>query len=122
MIQEVAGWGTTQYYFDTLFPRIPEVARREIVARLEDMGLPTKSGGATGAGAPKGDSGNKRPPSVKAALSVNLGQRAPHRADVREQVCASLRVKNCAFDLMNELLILRKLCWCLCECLCQVSI
>lgn len=73
-----------QYYFDTLFPRVPEVARRQIIAALDSMSLPSKSSGATGAGAPKDTGQSKRPPSVKAALSVNLGQRAPHRADARE--------------------------------------
>eukprot|EP00959_Pyramimonas_sp_CCMP1952_P192760 4030607-Pyramimonas_sp.AAC.1 len=52
------------------------------------MGLPTKAvgGGGTGLGPNRNnDSGIRRPPSVKAALSVNLGQRAPHRADAREE-------------------------------------
>lgn len=73
-----------QYYFDTLFPRIPEVARREILSQLEYRGLPTKGSGSTGT-TKQPDTGVRRPPSVKAALSVNLGQRAPHRAGQREE-------------------------------------
>lgn len=73
-----------QYYFDTLFPRIPEVARRDILAQLEYRGLPTKGSGATGT-TKQPDSGVRRPPSVKASLSVNLGQRAPHRSGQREE-------------------------------------
>mmetsp|Transcript_25587 Transcript_25587/g.35323 ORF Transcript_25587/g.35323 Transcript_25587/m.35323 type:complete len:337 (-) Transcript_25587:294-1304(-) len=75
-----------QYYFDTIMPRIPEVARRNILRELENRGLPTKSSGATGASGRSAEAtgASRRPPSVKAALSVNLGQRAPHRADVRE--------------------------------------
>ncbi|KAK3251228.1 hypothetical protein CYMTET_39426 [Cymbomonas tetramitiformis] len=76
-----------QSYFDTLFPRIPEVAKRQAIKRLGEMGLPTTAvgGGGTGLGGRADPGQSRRPPSVKAALSVNLGQRAPHRADNREQ-------------------------------------
>ncbi|XP_068647980.1 pre-mRNA splicing factor SR-like 1 [Aristolochia californica] len=74
-----------QYYFDTLFPRIPVPIMRQIVANLERMKLPTKHSGVTGESTRHGsDDTARRPPSVKAALSVSFGQRAPHRASTRD--------------------------------------
>ncbi|CAK7338792.1 unnamed protein product [Dovyalis caffra] len=74
-----------QYYFDTLFPRIPVPVLRQITSNLEKMKLPTKISGATGDGNRHGsDDTARRPPSVKAALSVSFGQRAPHRASTRD--------------------------------------
>ncbi|BBG92726.1 PRP38 family protein [Prunus dulcis] len=74
-----------QYYFDTLFPRIPVPVLRQIVAHLEKMKLPTKLSGITGEATRHGsDDTARRPPSVKAALSVSFGQRAPHRASTRD--------------------------------------
>ncbi|KAJ6766762.1 hypothetical protein OIU79_022679 [Salix purpurea] len=74
-----------QYYFDTLFPRIPVPVLRQIISNLEKMKLPTKISGATGDGNRHGsDDTARRPPSVKAALSVSFGQRAPHRASTRD--------------------------------------
>ncbi|KAJ6926286.1 hypothetical protein NC651_010649 [Populus alba x Populus x berolinensis] len=74
-----------QYYFDTLFPRIPVPVLRQITANLEMMKLPTKISGSTGDGNRHGsDDTARRPPSVKAALSVSFGQRAPHRASTRD--------------------------------------
>ena len=76
-----------QYYFETIFPRCPEVTRRRLVERVVKLGFDDKPLGCAGCGgsrraeAPSG----KRPPSVKAALSVNLGQRAPHVAGVTER-------------------------------------
>ena len=76
-----------QYYFETIFPRCPEVTRRRLVERVVKLGFDDKPLGCGGCGgsrraeAPSG----KRPPSVKAALSVNLGQRAPHVAGVTER-------------------------------------
>ena len=76
-----------QYYFETIFPRCPEVTRRRLVERVVKLGYDDKPLGCGGCGgsrraeAPSG----KRPPSVKAALSVNLGQRAPHVAGVTER-------------------------------------
>ncbi|KAJ6861827.1 hypothetical protein NC651_037781 [Populus alba x Populus x berolinensis] len=70
-----------QYYFDTLFPRIPVPVMRQITSNLEKLKLPTKISGSTGDGNRHGsDDTARRPPSVKAALSVSFGQRAPHRA------------------------------------------
>eukprot|EP00898_Chlorokybus_atmophyticus_P001174 jgi/Chlat1/2057/Chrsp17S02528 len=76
-----------QYYFETLFPRIPVLVVREITTTLESLGLPTKAlgGGGTGAASRRGtEEPIRRPPSVKAALSVSMGQRAPHRSNAVE--------------------------------------
>lgn len=74
----------TQYYFDTLFPRIPVPVLRTIVASLESMKLPSKHCGVTGETTRGSEETARRPPSVKAALSVSFGQRAPHRASTRD--------------------------------------
>ncbi|XP_028784637.1 pre-mRNA splicing factor SR-like 1 isoform X1 [Neltuma alba] len=74
-----------QYYFDTLFPRIPVPVMRQIVSNLEKLKLPTTHSGSTGECTRHGsDETARRPPSVKAALSVSFGQRAPHRASTRD--------------------------------------
>ncbi|XP_017626334.1 pre-mRNA splicing factor SR-like 1 isoform X1 [Gossypium arboreum] len=74
-----------QYYFDTLFPRIPVPVLRQVTSNLEKMKLPTKPSGSTGDNNRHGsDDTARRPPSVKAALSVSFGQRAPHRASTRD--------------------------------------
>lgn len=73
-----------QYYFDTLFPRIPVPVMRSITANLEKLKLPTKHCGVTGESTRGSDDMARRPPSVKAALSVSFGQRAPHRASTRD--------------------------------------
>ena len=78
----------TQFYFETIFPRIPTKVGTEIQEELKVMGLPTKGKGNGGAGGTdrRGvDDGNKRPASVKASLSVAFGQRAPNRAGAREE-------------------------------------
>ena len=69
-----------QHYFETIFPRIPEVTRRTLVKAIEERGLNTQPAGLGGVGGAsrRGDDGRARPQSVKAALSVNVGQRAPH--------------------------------------------
>ncbi|KAL5211318.1 hypothetical protein ABZP36_022165 [Zizania latifolia] len=49
------------------------------------MKLPTKQSGMTGdSSRPGSDDIARRPPSVKASLSVSFGQRAPHRASTRD--------------------------------------
>lgn len=73
-----------QYYFDTLFPRIPVLVLRTVVANLESMKLPSKHCGVTGETTRGCDETARRPPSVKAALSVSFGQRAPHRTSTRD--------------------------------------
>lgn len=73
-----------QYYFDTLFPRIPVPVMRLIQANLEKLKLPTKHAGVTGETTRGSDDTARRPPSVKASLSVSFGQRAPHRASTRD--------------------------------------
>lgn len=74
-----------QYYFDTLFPRIPVPVMRQIVSNLERLKMSTQSSGVTGTGSRHATEDTaRRPPSVKAALSVSFGQRAPHRASTRD--------------------------------------
>lgn len=74
-----------QYYFDTLFPRIPVPVMRQVVTNLEKLKLPTKHSGVTGDTTRHGsDDTARRPPSVKAALSVSFGQHAPHLASTRD--------------------------------------
>eukprot|EP00884_Botryococcus_braunii_P000002 jgi/Botrbrau1/10001/Bobra.0012s0090.1 len=77
-----------QYYFETIFPRIPKPVQDSFVKRFAELGLPTKPVGNAGQGGPdrRGvDEGNRRPASVKASLSVAFGQRAPNRSGVREE-------------------------------------
>ncbi|XP_044955988.1 pre-mRNA splicing factor SR-like 1 isoform X1 [Hordeum vulgare subsp. vulgare] len=74
-----------QYYFDSLLPRVPLLILRQVTAHLEKMKLPTKQSGITGDSSRLGsDDTARRPPSVKASLSVSFGQRAPHRASTRD--------------------------------------
>ncbi|KAL3156476.1 hypothetical protein ABBQ38_000781 [Trebouxia sp. C0009 RCD-2024] len=77
-----------QYYFETIFPRIPKPVNDEWMGSLRSMGLPAKAMGNGGQGGPdrRGlDEPNRRPASVKASLSVAFGQRAPNRATAREE-------------------------------------
>lgn len=77
-----------QYYFETIFPRIPKPVNDEWIGNLRGMGLPAKAVGNGGQGGPdrRGlDEPNRRPASVKASLSVAFGQRAPNRATAREE-------------------------------------
>lgn len=48
------------------------------------MKLPTKPSGSTGDSSRGSEETARRPPSVKASLSVSFGQRAPHRASTRD--------------------------------------
>ncbi|CAH9106087.1 unnamed protein product [Cuscuta europaea] len=73
-----------QYYFDTLLPRIPVPIMRTMVSNLEKMKFPTKPSGSTGDSSRGSEETARRPPSVKASLSVSFGQRAPHRASTRD--------------------------------------
>lgn len=65
----VPGWGwCAQYYFETLFPRIPKLVSNDVSTKLEAVGLPSKAVGNAGQGG--GDrrgieEGNRRPASVK---------------------------------------------------------
>ncbi|KAK9819895.1 hypothetical protein WJX72_003744 [[Myrmecia] bisecta] len=77
-----------QYYFETIFPRIPKPVGDDFVRKLQGMGLPTKAvgNGGQGGGDRRGvDEPNRRPASVKASLSVAFGQRAPNRSTAREE-------------------------------------
>ena len=68
-----------QYYFETIFPRIPEVTRRAMAEKIRQLGFSDKPAGCGGlGGSRRGGDGSGRVQSVKEALSVNLGQRAPH--------------------------------------------
>ena len=65
-----------QYYFETIFPRIPKRIEQDIQDKLRDRGLPTvprKNGGQGGPDRRGVDEPNKRPASVKASLSVSFG-------------------------------------------------
>lgn len=76
-----------QYYFETIFPRIPVKIVDEIEDRLKSMGLPTRAVGNGGQGGEDRRGvmeSAARPASVKQSLSVALGQRAPNRAQARE--------------------------------------
>lgn len=57
---------------------------RNVVSNLESMKLPSKHCGVTGETTRGGEETARRPPSVKAALSVSFGQRAPHRTLTRD--------------------------------------
>ena len=77
-----------QYYFETIFPRIPKKVSDGIIDYLKQHNLPTVGRGNGGVGGPdrRGvDEPNRRPASVKASLSVAFGQRAPNRAGAREE-------------------------------------
>lgn len=87
-----------QYYFDTLFPRIPVPVLRSVVSNLEKLKLPTKHSGSTGEMTRGSDETARRPPSVKAALSVSFGQRAPHRASTRDSSPVRRTVSSSPYD------------------------
>jgi hypothetical protein len=62
-----SGW-CAQYYFETIFPRIPKPVGNDISTKLQALGLPSKAVGNAGQGG--GDrrgieEGNRRPASVK---------------------------------------------------------
>ena len=66
-----------QNYFETIFPRIPEVARREIVARIKELGFSDRGRGCGGQGGSRRQDTNGRPQSVKHSLASHVGRRAP---------------------------------------------
>lgn len=77
-----------QYYFESIFPRVPKPIQDNFVSKLTSMGLPSKAVGNGGQGGTdrRGiEEPNRRPASVKASLSVAFGQRAPNRATAREE-------------------------------------
>ena len=76
-----------QYYFETIFPRVPKLVSDEIKSQLHRLKLPTEPVGNGGQGGRnrRGGSSNARPASVKASLSVAFAQRAPNRAGAREE-------------------------------------
>ena len=63
--------GCVQYYFETIFPRIPKLVQDQFETKLTTMGLPSKAVGNAGQGGPdrRGiEEANRRPASVKASL------------------------------------------------------
>ena len=61
-----------QYYFETIFPRIPKPVHDQFVLNLTGMGQPTKAVGNGGQGGTdrRGvDEPNRRPASVKVCTS-----------------------------------------------------
>jgi hypothetical protein len=78
-------WGA-QYYFETIFPRIPKPVENDMIARLTGQGLPAKALGNGGQGGPdrRGvEEPNRRPASVKVrrlCLSSALPAPPPRRA------------------------------------------
>lgn len=75
-----------QSYFGTIFPRIPEVTRRELVKTVEQQGfgsIPVGCGG-TGGHSRRGEK-RQAPQSVNAALSANLNRRAPNAVSGTDQ-------------------------------------
>jgi len=77
-----------QYYFETIFPRIPKKVMDDMAEELKQRNLPTTGKGNAGQGGADrrgADDGNRRPASVKASLSVSFGQRAPNRSGAREE-------------------------------------
>jgi hypothetical protein len=69
-------WGpcvAAQYYFETIFPRIPKPVHDDFVSKLTALGLPSKAVGNAGQGGTdrRGiEEANRRPASVKASLLV----------------------------------------------------
>ena len=69
-------WGpcvAAQYYFETIFPRIPKPVHDDFVSKLTALGLPSRAVGNAGQGGTdrRGiEEANRRPASVKASLSV----------------------------------------------------
>ena len=60
-----------QFYFETIFPRIPKPVHDDFVSKLISMGLPSKAvrnGGQGGVDRRGVEEGNRRPASVKASL------------------------------------------------------
>ena len=62
---------TAQYYFETIFPRVPKPQQDDFVSKLTSMGLPSRAVGNGGQGGTdrRGiEEANRRPASVKASL------------------------------------------------------
>ena len=72
-----------QRYFETILPRIPEVARREIVERIKELGYSDKGLGCGGKGGSR-IAGGSQPQSVKNSLATHVGRRAPSASGRRD--------------------------------------
>jgi len=75
----------SQFYFETIFPRIPKPVEIDIEKKMRELGVSTHARGNGGQGGPSrrgggADGGRSRPASVKAALSVGIGNRGPHKS------------------------------------------
>lgn len=71
-----------QYYFETIFPRIPKPVHDDLVSKLTAMGLPSRAVGNAGQGGPdrRGiEEANRRPASVKASLCAHSSAACPKR-------------------------------------------
>lgn len=66
------------------------------------MKLPSKHSGVTGESTRGSDDTARRPPSVKAALSVSFGQRAPHRASTRDSSPVRRTMLPPSYDRNND--------------------
>ena len=76
-----------QYYFETIFPRIPKPVADDLISKLTSMGLPTKAQRNGGQGGPdrRGvEEPNRRPASVKASLcAAHLSPRLDLRGSLQ---------------------------------------
>ena len=66
-----------QNYFETIFPRIPEVARREIVARIKELGFSDRGRGCGGQGGSRRQDTNGRPQSGSTLSRRTWGDERP---------------------------------------------
>ena len=70
-IQPLLTHACVQYYFETIFPRVPKPQQDDFVSKLTSMGLPSRAvgNGGQGGGDRRGiEEPNRRPASVKASL------------------------------------------------------
>ncbi len=70
----------SQYYFETLFPRVPKPVQDDMVTKLAARGLPTKAIGNAGQGGAdrRGvDEPNRRPASVKVRTVLQHEDQGP---------------------------------------------
>lgn len=74
----------SQFYFETIFPRIPKPVEIDIEKKMRELGVSTNARGNGGQCGPSrggrgGDDERSRPTSVKAGLSVGNGNKGPHK-------------------------------------------
>ena len=79
--------GGAQYYFETIFPRIPKPVQDDFVSKLTAMGLPSRAVGNAGQGGTdrRGiEEANRRPASVKASLYALHATSPPYEKNVAQ--------------------------------------